>query len=497
MNNLVEALNHAAEEMNQGGYYFQGEEGTYRDINVRANQFANQLLKDGFKEGDKMALLLGNSPDFISFLYGAWKIGLVVIPINPTYTPTEILYILQNAEVNLVVHLPKLASLEEVIRSRVKSVRYFYSTDTEFLSSLKQHSKDFEQKIAINDDQVAIILYTSGTTGKPKGAMLSHKNLFINALDSAKSVEMSKEDINLVALPMFHIFALTVCVNIPIVTQSKMIIMEQFSPNEFLNLVEQQKVTFFGGVPTMYSFILHFLKENPRAFSTITHCASGGAALQVAVLEAYKREFDITIQEGYGLSEGAGVVTINPRRGKIKPGTVGFQIGEYETKIVNELGDEVPRGTVGELICKGDNVFLGYYVMKEETDQTLRNGWLYTGDLAVEDEDGYISIVDRKKDLIIVGGYNVYPREVEEAIYMHPKIIEAGVVGEVDLDYGQKVVAFVVGKDGLTISELLDHCKQHLASYKLPKEIHFMKELPKTSSGKILRKNLSSKEVSR
>ncbi|MGE7927896.1 AMP-binding protein [Lysinibacillus xylanilyticus] len=493
MNNLVEALASAAVDANRLGYYFDGTEGTYREIDDLSNQVANQLKSDGLIKGDHIAMLMNNGVGFISVLYGIWKIGGVVIPINPTYTKNEISFILQNAEVKAVVSIPELEPVLDAIKVEVNSIRKTYFTNDQLKALVKSNSSVFSDSVHLNTDDVAVILYTSGTTGKPKGALLSHGNLFYNAVDTSKALEINESDISLVALPMFHIFALTVCVGMPIVTKSKMVIMKQFSPKEFLDLTVNQKVTFFGGVPTMYNFIYHFIKENPTAFSTITHCASGGASLPVALIEAYQKDFGITIQEGYGLSESAGVVTLNPRKGKIKPGTIGYSIGNYETKIVNDLGEEVPVGVTGELICKGENVFLGYYKLEEETSATLRNGWLYTGDLAVRDEDGYISIVDRKKDLIIVGGYNVYPREVEEVLYKHHKVVEAGVIGEPNEEYGQKVVAFVVGKDGLTSEELLAHCKENLATYKLPRDVIFMNELPKTSSGKILRKNLGSK----
>lgn len=497
MNNLVEALTTAALDTNRLGYYFEGVEGTYRELDECSNQIANYLKAQGFQKGAHIAMLLGNSVDFIHVLYGIWKIGAVAIPINPTYTKGEVSFILDNAEVKAIFAIPQLAPILEAIQLELPAIESVYLMQDELSAALQGHSTQLLESVDIAANDVAVILYTSGTTGKPKGALLSHQNLFFNAVDSSKALEITESDISLVALPMFHIFALTVCVGVPIVTKSKMVIMKQFSPKDFLALTVQQKVTFFGGVPTMYNFIYHFIKDNPTAFSTITHCASGGASLPVALIESYQQEFGITIQEGYGLSEGAGVVTLNPRRGEIKPGTVGYAIGNYETKIVDDLGDEVPAGVVGELICRGENVFLGYYKLAEESAATLRDGWLYTGDLAMRDDSGYISIVDRKKDLIIVGGYNVYPREVEEALYKHPKVVEAGVIGEPSEEYGQKVVAFVVGKDGLTEEEIVAHCKENLAKYKIPTRFIFMEELPKTSSGKILRKNLGNKEVSK
>lgn len=487
---LYDALESAAKRPDRMAYSFEGREGTFQQLNESANNMARNLAKAGFQKGDHFAMLIGNSPVFIKVLYGIWKMGGVVIPINPTYTKNEIGYILRNANVKVVLTISAVLPVIQDLQKELEQLTHVYVTDEDdFCLLLDEGDGEFEAVPIYNED-TAIILYTSGTTGKPKGAMLTHENLYSNAVATGNAVEINETDVIINALPMFHIFALTVCVNMPIVKQAKMIIMPQFSPKQFLQLVKEHKVTFFGGVPTMYNFIYHFLKENPEGFSTITHCASGGASLPVALLENFKKDFGVTIQEGYGLSEGAGVVTLNPRKGEIKAGTVGVGIEDIETRIVNEEGQDVRADEVGELICKGPNVFKGYYQMPNETEKALRDGWLYTGDLARFDEDGYISIVDRKKDLIIVGGFNVYPREVEEVLYKHECVIEAGVVGEPDDEYGERVKAYVVTKEGLTEEELVAYCKEHLAPYKVPSEIHFRETLPKTSSGKILRRGL-------
>ncbi len=494
MSLLSHELEKAAESSNKIAYSFDNREGTFQQVNAHANNVAQNLTNAGLKKGDHFVMIMGNSVEFIEVLYGIWKMGGIVIPINPTYTKNEIRYILQNANVKCVLTIPQVLPIIAELQEEVPSIKHVYAMNEEAFSRLLKVGTGQFSPVSMDKDETAVILYTSGTTGKPKGAMLTHENLYRNAVATGNALDVDESDIVIVALPMFHIFALTVCVNMPIVKRTKMVIMRQFSPKDFLRLIEEHKVTFFGGVPTMYNFIYHYLKENPKTFSTITHCASGGASLPVAILENFQKDFNITIQEGYGISEGAGVVTLNPRHGTIKAGTVGYAIEGIETRIVNDNGEDVGVGEVGELICRGPNIFKGYYQMPEETKTTLRDGWLYTGDLARKDEDGYITIVDRKKDLIIVGGYNVYPREVEEVLYTHDLVIEAGVMGEADENYGQKVIAYIVTKENISEENILAYCKQHLAPYKVPAKIYFRTALPKTSSGKILKKNLGNDE---
>ncbi|WP_216828554.1 long-chain-fatty-acid--CoA ligase [Alkalihalobacterium elongatum] len=483
--------NIAKEHGNKIAYHFEGQEETYGVLNKKVNSFASSLKETGIQKGDHIALIMGNAPEFMYALYGAWHIGAVVIPINPTYTKTELQYLLENGNVKAVISIPQLLPVIEELKSELKELTYILDVTSEEFNRFVQSGDQNFAGVPIDENENAVILYTSGTTGKPKGAMLTHKNLYTNAVATGNALHITEDDVIINALPMFHIFAMTVCLNMPIVKGTKVIIMRQFSPKEFLRLVKEHKVTFFGGVPTMYNFIYHFLQENPEGFSSVTHCASGGASLPLAILDKFKNEFGVLIQEGFGISEGAGVVTVNPRYGVIKEGSVGVPIEDIQVKVVDNQGNEVERGKVGELICKGPNVFKGYYQMPEKTASDLRDGWLYTGDFAKMDEDGYVYIVDRKKDLIIVGGYNVYPREVEEVLFKHELIVETGVVGAPDEEYGEKVVAYVVLKDNISEAELLEYCRQHLAAYKVPAEIIICEnELPKTSSGKILRRAL-------
>ncbi|MEH7416489.1 fatty acid--CoA ligase family protein [Neobacillus drentensis] len=493
-------------------YYFKDQSSTYAELNQAITQFASGLEKLGIKKGDHIALLLDNSPQFVISLHGAFRLGATVIPINPIYTANEIGYILNNGDVKAVVALKSLIPLLEQKQTLLSKVEHYVYVETEQktenLESLSIYSKlkSFTNLMAsgnlnfqepeIHGEDVAVILYTSGTTGKPKGAMLTHKNLYSNAMDVSHDLKMTSDDRIITVLPMFHAFCLTDCLNAPIVCGATILIVPKFSPKEIFRLGKKYKPTIFFGVPTMYSFLYQFSEGNPEHLEALRFCFSGGASLPVSLLRNFEDKFNVVILEGYGLSETSPTTTFNPLDRERKPGSIGTSIIHVENKVVNELGEEVPVGEVGELIVRGPNVMKGYYKMPEETKRAIKDGWLYTGDLATMDEDGYFYIVDRKKDLIIVGGYNVYPREVEEALYHHPDIVEAAVFGIPDSDRSEAVVAYVVTKNPfITEEQLHAYCKEHLAKYKLPSVIEMIEELPKSGTGKILRRVLKEQQV--
>lgn len=348
----------------------------------------------------------------------------------------------------------------------------------------------------LQDDDTAVILYTSGTTGKPKGAMLTHRNLYSNAADVADYLGYTENDRVIATLPMFHVFCLTVALNAPIVSGATILVMPRFSPKEVFQVAAEQKATVFAGVPTMYNFLYQYPEGRVEDLQTLRLCVSGGASMPVALLENFEKKFNVMVSEGYGLSEASPVTCFNPLDRPRKAGSIGTNILNVENKVVNELGEEVPAGMVGELIVRGPNVMKGYYKMPEETAAAIRGGWLYTGDLARMDEEGYFYIVDRKKDLVIVGGYNVYPREVEEVLYAHEGVNEAIAIGVPDDNQGEVVQAFVVLKDqSVTAEELIHYCSLHLAKYKVPAAIEFLDELPKNTTGKILRRALRQQIV--
>ena len=496
-------------------YHFMGKDTTYGEFNQSVERFATALQTLGIEKGDHVGFLLGNSPHFLISLYATMRIGATAVPINPIYTPDEISYIVKNSEAKAIIALDafiplvekaagvfttvnnyiicetdpstpeKLAALPDNLKSIVKSFTYLVST-----------SEPNAISVDVSEDDTAIILYTSGTTGHPKGAMLSYKNIYSNARDVAEYLTINTEDRVITTLPVFHVFALTVVVNAPLLMGATLLLVPRFSPQDVFKIAKEHKATIFAGVPTMYNFLYQFPEGNVEDFSTIRLAISGGASLPVALLHNFEEKFNVRISEGYGLSEASPVTCFNPIDRERKPGSIGTNIVNVTNKVVDEFGEEVPVGEVGELIVQGPNVMKGYYKMPEETENAIRNGWLYTGDLARQDEEGYFFIVDRKKDMIIVGGYNVYPREVEEVLFSHPGIVEAAVIGVPDPNFGEEVLAFVVKKDdSLTEEQLYAYCSEKLAKYKVPKRIDFIEELPKNTTGKILRRSLKPQTV--
>lgn len=511
--NLTEQLHETAIKMgNKTAYYFMDQSSTYGELDGAVTKFADGLSKLGVKKGDHIALLLGNSPHFVIGLHGALRLGATVIPINPIYTPDEIGYIVNNGDVKALVTLDLLVPLIEKMHQALPRVENFIicetpqgqasKADPSALSAFSK-MKSFTQVIASGDldfkgpelkeDETAVILYTSGTTGKPKGAMLTHKNLYCNAKDVSDYLHMNENDRVITTLPMFHVFCLTVALNAPLMNGATILIDPKFSPKEIFRLAKKYEPTVFAGVPTMYNFLLQFDDGNTEDLKSLRLCISGGAAMPVALLHGFEKKFNVIVSEGYGLSEASPVTCFNPLDKPRKAGSIGQSIMNVENKVVNELGEEVSVGEVGELIVRGPNVMKGYYKLPEETAATIRDGWLYTGDLAKKDEEGYFYIVDRKKDLILVGGYNVYPREVEEVLYNHEDVVEVAVLGVPDPNLGEAVRCYVVSKNPqLTEELLLAYCAEHLAKYKVPSSIEFLEELPKNTTGKILRRALKN-----
>ena len=510
MNLSTRLLETAEKFKTKPAYIFMDQETSYAEFNYTVTQFADGLQRLGVNKGDKVALLLGNSPHFLISLYGLMRLGATAIPINPTYTPDEIAYILKNGDVKAVITLDLLVPMFDKLKQMLPDVNHVIVCPSGLESAEVPQSLSISEKLKpfadivqmasgqfsapmVEEDDTAIILYTSGTTGKPKGAMLSHKNLFSNARDVADYLQISGEDRVITVLPMFHVFCLTVSLNAPLLNGGTLIILPKFSPKEVFRVAEKYEVTLFAGVPTMFNYLFQYPEANEESFKTLRFCISGGSAMPVALLTNFEKKFKVIVSEGYGLSEASPVTCFNPIDRPRKPGSIGKSIIHVENKVVDELGEEVQPGEVGELIVRGPNVMKGYYKMPEETAATIKDGWLYTGDLARVDDEGYFYIVDRKKDMVIVGGFNVYPREVEEVLFAHPDISEVAVIGAPDPNLGEVIRCFVVSKNPeLTEEELIHYCQEHLVKYKVPESIDFMDELPKNTTGKILRRALKN-----
>ncbi|EGQ26967.1 fatty acid--CoA ligase family protein [Mammaliicoccus sciuri] len=510
--NLVSSVHQTAQtKPDKVAYRFMEKDTTYAEFDLSVSMFASALKELGVNEGDKVAFLLGNTPHYLISLYATMRLGATAVPINPLYTPDEISFILENSDAKAVIAIDQLLPLVEVASHSFPTIENYIicelSPDTPekmagladsvktkvhaFMALMKQ-SQPLSEMVKVDEDESAIILYTSGTTGHPKGAMLTHKNIYSNARDVGNYLDFSEDDRIVATLPLFHVFALTVVANAPLLKGATILLEPRFSPSEIFSLIRKQKATVFAGVPTMYNFLYQYPDGKTEDFETVRLAISGGSSLPVSLLHDFEEKFQVRVSEGYGLSEASPVTCFNPLDRERVPGSIGTTIMNVENKVVNELGEEVADNEVGELIVRGPNVMKGYYKLPEETAAVLRDGWLYTGDLARRDENGYFYIVDRKKDMIIVGGFNVYPREVEEVLFSHRDIIEAAVIGVPDVNFGEEVQAYVVLKEGSKATEqtILDFCAKRLAKYKVPKYIEFLDELPKNTTGKILRRSL-------
>ncbi|EFI67760.1 fatty acid--CoA ligase family protein [Lysinibacillus sp. HST-98] len=514
MNLVSRVRQQATEQPEKVAYHFMGKDTTYGEFEHTVGRFAKGLQDLGVEKGDHVAFLLGNTPHYLIALYATMRLGATAIPVNPIYTPDEISYILHNGDVKAVIALDMLLPLVEKGVQAFPQVKTFIVCETtpdiaEKVAALSPQAQEkthlfthviakttqILQPVEVAEDDNAIILYTSGTTGSPKGAMLTHGNVYSNARDVAHYLGINAEDRVIATLPVFHVFALTVVVNAPLLSGATVLLAPRFSPSDIFALAREQKATVFAGVPTMYNFLYQLPEGNPEDFSTIRLAISGGASLPVALLHNFEQKFNVRVSEGYGLSEASPVTCFNPLDRDRKAGSIGTSISNVENRVVDVNGQEVPVGEVGELIVRGPNVMKGYYKMPEETAMAIRDGWLYTGDLAKVDEEGYFYIVDRKKDMIIVGGFNVYPREVEEVLFAHNNIVEAAVVGFPDPNLGEAVHAYVVLKEvaATTTDDLLSYCAKHMVKYKVPKVIEILDELPKNTTGKILRRSLKEK----
>jgi len=471
---------------------FKGSSVTYGQLDKMVLGYASYLKKLGVKTGDRVILSCLNSPEFIYSYMGTVKNGGIIVPINLLLTMEEIAYMAKDSEAKFMIIHPVILQKAKITKESIQNALGIkvIVLDEELHNSISEISCD--EFVDFSDENaISTFLYTSGTTGKQKAAMLTHKNLVFNAEQCYLGLTARPDDIYMCVLPMFHVFAFTSCILMPLWSGATVTILESFQPKEVIESLQKDEITVFMGVPAMYVVLLEAGKKN-ITFPKLRFAVSGGAALPVEIFRQAKEIMKLPVVEGYGLTEASPAVCFNPPFGVQKEGSIGLPIPYAECKIVDENDIELPAGEVGELAVRGENVMMGYFKQEEETTKALLNGWLHTGDLAKKDEDGYIFIVDRKKDMVIVGGMNVYPREVEEVIYQYSKVKEAAVIGLTDKLRGEYVKAFVVLKEGeeCTSRELLQYMKERLAVYKLPRVIDFIESLPKNSTGKIMKRML-------
>jgi long-chain acyl-CoA synthetase len=464
---------------------------TYAQLDEASARVAGLLRARGVEPGDRVGIMLPNVPYFAVCYYGVLRAGGTVVPMNVLLKAREVSFYLGDPEAKVCFAWHDFADQAEAGGAET-GAEVVPVAPGEFDALLAGTDPD-EGIAERSDDDTAVLLYTSGTTGTPKGAELTHSNLSRNVESCLKLFETTSDDMVLGALPLFHSFGQTCALNASVRAGACLTLIPRFDPGKALGIIEQDRVTVFQGVPTMYAAMLNHPERESFDVSTLRLCASGGAAMPLEVMRGFEEAFGCVVIEGYGLSETSPVASFNHPDRERKSGSIGTPIEGVEMRVVDEDRNELPQGEVGEVAIRGHNIMKGYWRKPEATAEAIdSDGWFYTGDMARIDEDGYFFIVDRKKDMIIRGGYNVYPREIEEVIYEHPAVREAAVVGIPDDELGEEVgaaIALCEGADA-SVDEIRDFVKGQVAAYKYPRRIWIVDELPKGTTGKILKREI-------
>jgi len=451
---------------------------------------AGVLAEKGITRGDRVGIMLPNVPYFAVCYYGALRAGAIVVPMNVLLKRREVEFYARDPEAKLLLAWHGFAE-DAQAGAQDAGVDCVLIAPGEFEQMLGA-TQPKPEMADTEDSDTAVILYTSGTTGTPKGAELTHAGLARNCEVSRGLFDLGAEAVTLGALPLFHSFGQTCGLNATIAGGGTLTLIPRFDPGKALEIIERDRVTVFEGVPTMYNAMLHHPEADKYDTSTLEVCASGGAAMPVEVMHGFEEKFGCKVLEGYGLSETSPVASFNHPDRDRKAGSIGTPIEGVEMKVIDDDGNDLPTGEVGEIVIRGHNVMKGYWHRPDATAEAIRDGWFHTGDLAKVDEDGYFFIVDRKKDMIIRGGYNVYPREIEEVLYEHPAVREVAVVGVPHDELGEEVGAAVALKEGskVTPEELREHVKSQVAAYKYPRLVWVVQDLPKGPTGKILKREI-------
>ncbi|MFH0877595.1 MAG: long-chain fatty acid--CoA ligase [Candidatus Omnitrophota bacterium] len=471
---------------------------TYRNVYEKAQDCSLKLQAFNIQKKDRIALLLDNSPEFVFAYFGILMAGAIVVPVNHLFKRDEIKYILEDSGSIGLVTSPIYKEVAEELNVMVESLQHILYTKSGNAptGAVPQNRKHVQHP---KREDMAVFLYTSGTTGHPKAAMLTHGNLLANIASSSQAIDVTKRDAIVCFLPLFHSFAATVCMLMPLANGARMVILKSPRPiKKIVRTIQKNKVTIFVGIPSIYNILkdTRWSKFLPgfllRIFNPVRLAISGAAALPAEIFKAFERKYRLPLLEGYGLTEASPVVSLNPLRGQRKAGSIGLPIPGVRVKIIDESGEELKTEQVGELCVHGPNVMQGYYKRDEENAVALKDHWLRTGDMAKMDHQGYIFIMGRKKEMINVRGLNVYPREIEEVLYQHPHIKEAAVVGLPDPHKGEVPKGFVVLKNPGSLSEheVVVYLRERLALYKVPRQIEMRTALPKNTSGKILKRIL-------
>jgi long-chain acyl-CoA synthetase len=500
---------------------FLGARLTYGEIGKMARRLAAGLQALGVRKGDRVAIMLPNCPQAVIAYYGVLMAGAVMVQVNPLYSPRELAHQLGDSGARVLIALdlvyPKLASLDLdrivltglqeympipirwIAPLKLKPPKVTYGGKLLRWQELLEH-QPLTEPVAVDPDDVAMLQYTGATTGLAKGCMLTHRNLMVNVTQCDTWVYRRPDGPTtvLAALPFFHVYGMTTVLNFSVCKGATMVLLPRFEPKQVLKLIDKYRPTLFPGAPAMYVALNHSPDVKRYRLDSVEACISGAAPLPLEVQQQFEKLTGGRLVEGYGLTEASPVTHANPIWGRRKEGSIGLPWPDTEARIVSlETGEDLPVGEVGELVIRGPQVMKGYWNRPDATAETLRDGWLYTGDIARMDSDGYFYVVDRKKDMVIVSGFNVYPREVEEVLFLHPAVKEAVVLGMPDEFKGEIVKAYIVLKEdqSATADELIGYCREHLAPFKVPKQVEFRSELPKTLIGKVLRRALKEEAL--
>jgi long-chain acyl-CoA synthetase len=467
---------------------------TYADFNAAVNRAASMLSAAGIKKGDVVSLLLPNSVEYVVAYFACWKIGALAGPVNSLLKAQEIAYVISNSEAKALLVNSEYLPLVNCVRDELPTLKSIINFDDEAVAEGGSAEGELPIVSAISQEDEAIIIYTSGTTGKPKGCLLTHGNVIANARQISGWLGFTADDRLLTVMPLFHMNAVSVTTMAALYAGGSTVVSPRFSASRFWQIISDYRITSFGSVATMLSMLLSNYPEGvPEGLKTeqLRFAMCGSAPVPAEVMKRFEDTFHCLVIEGYGLSESTCRSTFNPPDQRRRAGSCGLPIGN-EMNVVDEEDREVGEGELGEIVLRGDNILKGYYKNPEATASAFRNGWFHTGDIGYRDADGFYYVVDRKSDMIIRGGENIYPREIDEVLYEHPSVTSAAVVGVPDDLYGEEVAAFVVLKDGMKVSEeeLIDFCKARLADYKCPKTVRFVKDIPKGPTGKLLKREL-------
>jgi len=472
---------------------------TYAQFETAVDRAASMLAAHGIGKGDAVSLLMPNSAEYIIAYFACWKLGALAGPVNSLLKEHEIEFVMNNSEAKAALVHSEFRERIDNIKKNLLHLRSVITFDNE-----AEATREFEDGGSTNlnladvhQDDDAIIIYTSGTTGKPKGCLLTHGNVIANARQISQWLNFTETDRLLTIMPLFHMNAVSVTTMSALYAGGSTVISPKFSASKFWNIVADYQVTSFGSVATMLSMLLNMYPNGvPAGLKTnqLRFAMCGSAPVPAEVMKKFEETFNCPVIEGYGLSESTCRSTFNPPDERRRPGSCGMPIGN-EMKVVDEDDNEVPDGQLGEIVLRGENILKGYFKDPEANEDAFRGGWFHTGDVGYRDKDGYFYIVDRKSDMIIRGGENIYPREIDEVLYEHPAVAAAATIGIPDPLYGEEVTAFIVLKDGRRISaeDLITFCRERLADYKCPKSIHFVSEIPKGPTGKLLKRELARK----